>query len=347
MKKIISMILAAAFVLTLCIPVLADSPCDHRYTAEHHEKNCQSAGYTVYTCALCSDTYTKYDYEYDDPGVFAIVFSTVRDDDNMTLTLTAEIINNPGLTIGIMEVGYNRDTLTATSIYNGDIWPDNEISFGAGGASRYPLKVYSEHMTDDLLYDNGTYFEAEFSILDPDGDYGFQYIILRNNFGNFDAQFFTPPAIDLAGKAELGCHLFEDTVIAPTCTEKGYTVRTCSVCGYSESTDETEPLGHTPGEATVIVPPTLTEEGVTLSLCTVCGGEVYGTVPVLERWERGDINNDKKVNVADCNLLKKLIIGQMSSENIQLFDAADLNGDDKINVTDMNILKKMLVGAAS
>ncbi len=37
---------------------------------------------------------------------------------------------------------------------------------------------------------------------------------------------------------------FEDTVVEPTCLTEGYTVHTCSVCGYSCEDTKVEALGH-------------------------------------------------------------------------------------------------------
>ena len=39
-------------------------------------------------------------------------------------------------------------------------------------------------------------------------------------------------------------HSYGETVVAPTCTAKGYTKHTCGVCGDSYNTDEVEALGH-------------------------------------------------------------------------------------------------------
>ena len=42
-------------------------------------------------------------------------------------------------------------------------------------------------------------------------------------------------------------HNYAVSVIAPTCTEAGYTAYGCSVCGHSYTDSHTDPLGHTPG----------------------------------------------------------------------------------------------------
>ena len=59
------------------------------------------------------------------------------------------------------------------------------------------------------------------------------------------------------------------TRVAPTCTAEGYTLHTCSKCGYSYKTDYTEKLPHDYKETLVF--PTCTTEGYTSYKCTDCG----------------------------------------------------------------------------
>ena len=72
---------------------------------------------------------------------------------------------------------------------------------------------------------------------------------------------------------ELG-HSYEAVVTAPTCTAGGYTTYTCSVCGDSYVGDETEALGH--DYESVVTAPTCTEDGFTTHTCTVCGHSYVG-----------------------------------------------------------------------
>ena len=77
---------------------------------------------------------------------------------------------------------------------------------------------------------------------------------------------------------DYGDHSYEVTeTVDATCTEDGYTVYTCSVCGdsYTETISAT---GHTAGEAVIEneVAATCTEDGSYYSVvyCTVCGEEI-------------------------------------------------------------------------
>lgn len=63
-----------------------------------------------------------------------------------------------------------------------------------------------------------------------------------------------------------------EIIVAPTCTERGYTVSKCSHCGYSQYYNSVDALGHQYVETTVA--PTCTESGYTVKKCTRCGKEI-------------------------------------------------------------------------
>ncbi|MBR3588010.1 MAG: hypothetical protein IKL16_00450 [Clostridia bacterium] len=66
-------------------------------------------------------------------------------------------------------------------------------------------------------------------------------------------------------------HTNDAVVTDPTCTDKGYTTYTCSVCGNVEEADYVDALGHTEVEIPA-VDATCTETGLTAGKeCTVCG----------------------------------------------------------------------------
>ena len=96
-------------------------------------------------------------------------------------------------------------------------------------------------------------------------------------------------------KAALG-HKYDSVVTAPTCTEKGYTTNTCSVCGDTYVDTYVDATGHSAGEAatctkaqtctvcgaelaeelghkyeSVVTDPTCTEKGYTTYTCSACG----------------------------------------------------------------------------
>ncbi len=62
-------------------------------------------------------------------------------------------------------------------------------------------------------------------------------------------------------ETDMIAHTYTSVVTAPTCTAKGYTTYTCSVCNDSYTADETEMIAHTAGAVA-----TCTED----QICTVC-----------------------------------------------------------------------------
>ena len=64
-------------------------------------------------------------------------------------------------------------------------------------------------------------------------------------------------------------HSFAEQRVEATCTSGGYTLRTCSHCGTTETTNTTPALGHDYRDT--VVPPTTSSEGYTEHKCSRCG----------------------------------------------------------------------------
>lgn len=68
-------------------------------------------------------------------------------------------------------------------------------------------------------------------------------------------------------------HDYETTIIQPTCTKLGYTLKACRHCGLTRKFNYKEPLGHV-YDSEVIAEPTHTEAGMTVHTCLECG-DIY------------------------------------------------------------------------
>ncbi len=88
--------------------------------------------------------------------------------------------------------------------------------------------------------------------------------------------------------------------------------------------------------------PTLLEEGIDLYICSGCGDVTEVSVPSVERWEKGDLNNDGDVNAIDSNLMKRVLVGLLMGD--QVIDAADLYEDGTVNAQDASMLKRIISG---
>ena len=82
----------------------------------------------------------------------------------------------------------------------------------------------------------------------------------------------------------VGCghkHEYTDEVVAPTCTEKGYTKHTCE-CGDTYNDSDVDAKGHSYGEWEVVEEATEEETGLKERVCSVCLNKETEVIPVLE-----------------------------------------------------------------
>lgn len=87
--------------------------------------------------------------------------------------------------------------------------------------------------------------------------------------------------------------------------------------------------------------PSVFEEGEDLYVCSGCGEEKIVKIPALERWRKGDVNNDGAVSSVDSNLVKRFIAGYPVTS--QALDAADINEDGKLNSNDSFLLRMLIL----
>ena len=91
-----------------------------------------------------------------------------------------------------------------------------------------------------------------------------------------------------------GTHTFVFTKnIAPSCTEAGYDLYTCSGCGATEKRNSKPALGHKWDSGTVTAEPTETDPGTMTYTCTVCGQTktevIPATGPHTHVWDEGTV----------------------------------------------------------
>ena len=91
-----------------------------------------------------------------------------------------------------------------------------------------------------------------------------------------------------------GTHTFVFTKnIAPSCTEAGYDLYTCSGCGATEKRNAKPALGHKWDNGTVTAEPTEKDPGTMTYTCTVCGQTktevIPATGPHTHVWDEGTV----------------------------------------------------------
>ncbi|MBQ4067136.1 MAG: hypothetical protein IJD22_05780 [Clostridia bacterium] len=343
MRKIISLILAAAAVCLCLIPTHAEE-CSHNNLREFVSANCLEKGHTKYTCRKCGLVQKVYDDEYTVPDDFYILAKSERE--GSTLTVTVNLENNPGLIAARLRVGYNKSTLALREFINGEIWQERDFTGGLFKENN-PLSVFTEDIStgEALNTKSGHYFTLVFDIIDPLGSYGLYITHDKADFHKYDngLVIYTPTLINVVGKSELGPHSYSEEMVAPDCTEEGYTLHTCSYCYDTYKDSFVAPAGHSYEFYRHIIFPNFEEEGLDEFICTGCGATEERTSPVLERWKKGDLNNDGILNAIDTNLIKRIIVGKEVS--LQELDAADVCEDNTVNAMDAYLLRVIVAGS--
>ena len=87
--------------------------------------------------------------------------------------------------------------------------------------------------------------------------------------GRYTARAESPTGRESVYTFEIGHAYAMGEIVAPTCTEEGYTVYICQSCGDSYRADQTDAVGH--DYISEEVEPTCTEDGYTIYECTRCG----------------------------------------------------------------------------
>ncbi len=141
-------------------------------------------------------------------------------------------------------------------------------------------------------------------------------------------------------------HDYVAVVTDATCTAKGFTTYTCSVCGDSYIDNYTDALGHD-GEWIVVKEAQVGIAGLKQLVCKVCeevlDEEVIAALeepstdddePVVST---GDINADGEITAADARLILRMAAKLDNVTDPALLAAADLNKDGVITADDARI----------
>ena len=267
----------------------------HSYTAAVTVPTCTEQGYTTYTCS-CGDNYKSdykdalgHDYQNGtctrcgakDPGV------TPPHTHDYKATVTA-----PTCT----QAGYTTYTCSCGDSYKSDYKDALGHDYKNGTCTRCGAKDpgatpphthdYKSVVTKPTCTEQG-YTTYTCSIC------GDSY---KGDYKDARGHLFVLGKCLRCGEQDPDSHTHEytETVVAPTCTTRGYTEHVCS-CGSSYKTDYTAALGHdyknglcarcgakdpsahTHDYKAVVTAPTCTERGYTTYTCSVCGDSYKGS----------------------------------------------------------------------
>ena len=184
----------------------------------------------------------------------------------------------------------------------------------ARGESRYDLKIWQGTVWTGDAYRIVECFDSTgFELQLPAGTYQ-AYVDSVN--------YYECKMSNLVTFTVEGCvHAYISQEIAPTCTEQGYTIHTCSDCGHSYKDSYTSAKGHSFKDGR----------------CTECGMDDPNALMA------GDLDGDGTVASADAVLLARYLVDLTELTDKQL-QAADVDHDGAVTSGDSVRLARFLAG---
>ena len=204
----------------------------HSYSASVTAPTCTDKGYTTYTCTVCGDSYVS-----DETSALGHT--------ELTVSGKAPTCTETGLTDGKI-CTVCGETLVAQNV------------IPANGHTDLDKNYICDVCGEDLCTDH------ELTVIPGKAP-------TCTETGLTDGEICTVCGETLVAQDVIPAlgHSYGASVSAPTCTDKGYTTYTCSVCGDSYVADETAALGH--NYNAVVTAPDCVNGGYTTYTCTVCG----------------------------------------------------------------------------
>ena len=277
----------------------------HNYKAVVIAPTCTSVGYTTYTCSNCGDVYVadeipEIGHNWKDATCttpqICLNCRTIGEpkkghDYTEATCTTPSTCNNCGNTkgsaLGHSWVDATCDTPKTCSVCNiteGDVAPHDYIA-----VVKKPTCLEDGYTTYTCSKCSDSYVGDEISATGHQG-------------GVADCE--KPGVCTVCGTEYIDAigHNYIATVVAPTCTEGGYTTHVCEHCSRTYVDSRVDALGHSGGVTTctegpvctvcgvtygdplghsyekVVTPPTCTEEGFTTNACVTCGDSYKDSV---------------------------------------------------------------------
>lgn len=148
-------------------------------------------------------------------------------------------------------------------------------------------------------------------------------------------------------------HLFAEPVtVLPTCMENGYTVHTCTKCGYTYNNNYVSPTSEHDWQVEVVQTVNCGTQGITKKTCRVCQIVSYTNEPASgeHNWE---IDSDRAPHPATCarsgeEYYKCRVCGNQKAVEIPATGAhVDANGDGQCDNCGISTKKPDAAGATS
>lgn len=273
-------------------------------TADNHKVGCANCNYSKSEkCSYVGD-YCKYCGGSSKPQTFELVTSLDQVSTGRYLMVTVANGANPGKSPYYMgtvipdgnynamqSMGLSYSALPQSITLDGGV-VSSSVWYLSGTHSKFTLSDAVgntlNHKNRDLYLnkDAVTYWNADFST--SSGHFAIKennsyYLSSRVDLATIGYTNSPGPLFGCVNNTSTGNYkifLYRDisycghsnlttTVYPPTCTEQGYTLRSCPDCSFSETVNFVSPTGH--HYSSFVVPPTETSAGYTSHICDNCG----------------------------------------------------------------------------
>ena len=284
--------------VTVRSSVIDPDSCSHEYEALVTPPTCTAGGYTTYLCPICGDSYVgditaKIAHSY--VGGVCAVCGEKR--------INVTLVCGQGASVTVYETRKTdalcADKATAVHPRNGETGledgsGDGEVNFEVRLAEGYRLDSVSAAPASAYQSLKGpadTGRKNGYRITRVKGDCTITVRAVRTGCDHDYIAAYTAPTCTEKGCTVYTCtkcgdsyadgeipalgHDYTAVVTAPTCTAKGYTTYICARCGDSRRAEEKAALGHDYRAA--VTPPTCTEKGYTTYTCARCGYQYVGS----------------------------------------------------------------------
>lgn len=328
---------------------LADDDCEHSWVySQKVDATCNDYGYTLYTCSICGETKTEdyvnalgHDYEWKANNNGTHTGTCTRCGKQTTEYcveyykdyVTSPTCEEKGYTSHICEqCGYVLVDTYVDPLGHNYVWTNNGDGTCTGICTRDSSHTktqshsYTTTVVDATCTTRGyTAHVCENCGYEVDDDYvaatGHDYAYTSNGNGTHTGICQNNSAHSVIENCS-----YETTVVAATCEDQGYTLHTCTVCGYSYKDNYTAALGHShvytttndgyhyvqcendPSEnyrekcsyTETVIAPTCESAGYTLYKCTECGYSYKGNYVVATGHDYVWVTANDGTHVGTC-----------------------------------------------
>ncbi|MBO4898629.1 MAG: S-layer homology domain-containing protein [Clostridia bacterium] len=271
----------------------------HKYNVKTINPTCQMVGYTEHKCELCGDTYLT-----DIQPIVSHAFESIVKEPTCTdkgyTTSTCSMCGLTNVTDYTEPLGHDYDE--GKTVTNSTCEGEGVIEYTCSRCGDKMIKSTSA---------NGHKPGAPANCTEPQICEDCGTILQLPKGHTYESRVIAPTCTEM-GYTVYKCkdcgdeytgdytdkaeHKYTKTVTEPTCTEHGFSTYVCSECGASYISDFVKQLGHTPSEWIIDTPATIENSGEKHIECTTCGEKLQNVeIPKLADIDRTDEDGNAEV----------------------------------------------------